>query len=112
MGFCRGHASGGNHQTGKKIHFDLEKKANGFRTLYFQGSIVWLGNTRFLQLGAGHQQNITSETTLSSKIQYSDKEDSSINLKIRTHDHLEIAFGLLVPVLGSIWTRICTHDTM
>jgi len=43
---------------------------------------MWVGNTQIIQLGTGHQQNITSKTTLSSKIQYSDKEDSFINFKV------------------------------
>merc|ERR1711959_648932 len=98
MGLCNGRASGGNSQSGKK-------KINNFNSVTAEGSVLWLANNRIIKLEVGHQQNITPETILSSKLQYSDKENGSINIRIRSHDHLEITFCLLIPLLRNLWTQ-------
>jgi hypothetical protein len=109
-GLCHGYVSGGISPGAKKIQFDLKRKINNSNTISLQGSTMWLGNNRSSSIRIGYQQNITPGTFLSSMIQYSDKEHGVIDLKLRSHDHLEISFGLLAPLLGSLWTYIYREE--
>merc|ERR1712070_376342 len=80
IGIYNGRASGNNSQCAKKIQADLKRKINKSNAIVLQGSVMWFGNNRFTQLGLGHQHSITNGTFLSSKIQYADKENGTINL--------------------------------
>lgn len=66
---------------------------------------MWFRGEKIMQLAVGNTRNLTSKTQLTTKVQYGNKGTGSISLKVTSHDHPEIAYSLLVPVLGAIWAR-------
>merc|ERR1712057_10390 len=79
IGLCKGRASVGNSQSAKSFQGNIKKKINKSNRISAQGSIMWLGNNRTIQLELSHQQSITPETTLTTRMQYSNKGPGVIN---------------------------------
>ena len=63
-------------------------------------------NDKNMQLTIAGNMMATSQTQVSSRLTYSNKGQGSITLKVASHDHVQIGYSLLVPVLGALWGKL------
>lgn len=63
-------------------------------------------NDKNLQLTVGGNVLATPQTNVSSRLTYSNKGQGSVTVKVSSHDHVQIGYSLLVPVLGALWGKM------
>ena len=53
-----------------------------------------------------YQKHLTPETVMNSRVQYSSSGQSSLNLRVTSHDKPQLAYAFLVPTLGWIFDKV------
>jgi len=106
LGVCLEHTQGNSPQASKSLVAKIKKKIDKYTSIIFQGSLTWIRRDRKIALTMEHRQNLTSKTTLISRLSYDNFREGSIRLKISSLDHPEIAFSMLVPLISAMIAKI------
>lgn len=69
-------------------------------------------NDRMIQLQLGGSVQATPQTTVNSRLTYNNKGQGSITVKVSSHDHVQIGYSLLVPVLGALWGKLTGNSSI
>jgi len=110
IGLCVGTGQGiKKTQNANSFQGDIIKKIDKSNTLTLTGSLMRLGNETTTRVGVGHQQNVTPETTLTTRIKYVNKESGTFNVKLASLDYPELVWGLLIHVIGAILVLLRSH---